>query len=97
MIIWLASYPKSGNTWVRLFLDSLFNSENNKIDINNIQITQFPLRVNFENLKINVDDIQKFVSNCILCQEQINLDNSIKFFKTHNALWKSGNHSFTNL
>ena len=26
MIIWLASYPKSGNTWIRLFLDSLFSS-----------------------------------------------------------------------
>ena len=23
MIIWLASYPKSGNTWDRLFLNSL--------------------------------------------------------------------------
>ncbi len=25
MIIWLASYPKSGNTWVRFFLKSYFN------------------------------------------------------------------------
>ena len=29
MIIWLASYPKSGNTWVRSFLNSLiFNKDN---------------------------------------------------------------------
>ena len=27
MIVWLASYPKSGNTWVRLFLNSLINDE----------------------------------------------------------------------
>ena len=30
MIIWLASYPKSGNTWVRSFLNSkLKNTKNN--------------------------------------------------------------------
>ncbi len=32
-IVWLASYPKSGNTWVRLFLDAYFLGE---IDINDI-------------------------------------------------------------
>lgn len=30
-IIWLASYPKSGNTWFRSFLTALFNTE---VDIN---------------------------------------------------------------
>ena len=29
MIFWLASYPKSGNTWVRTFLSTLIYSENN--------------------------------------------------------------------
>ena len=61
MIVWLASYPKSGNTWVRLFLNSLFNSKDNKVDINNIQIRQFPLRDDFDDLKIKVDNIQEFV------------------------------------
>lgn len=32
-IVWLASYPKSGNTWVRCFLDAYFLGE---IDINQI-------------------------------------------------------------
>ena len=82
MIIWLASYPKSGNTWVRLFLDSLLNTRVNKIDLNNIKITQFPLRKNFDGLNINIDNIEEFVSNCILAQEKINLDNSVKIFKT---------------
>ena len=27
MIIWIASYPKSGNTWVRSFLSSYIYSE----------------------------------------------------------------------
>jgi len=32
-IVWLASYPKSGNTWVRCFLDAYLTGE---VDINNI-------------------------------------------------------------
>jgi len=32
-IVWLASYPKSGNTWVRCFLDAYFLGE---VDINEI-------------------------------------------------------------
>jgi len=49
MIIWLASYPKSGNTWVRLFLNSLIYAPDDKLNINNIKIDQFPLRKHFQN------------------------------------------------
>ena len=38
-IIWLASYPKSGNTWFRIFLSSLLGDEKEPIDINNITST----------------------------------------------------------
>ena len=44
MIVWLASYPKSGNTWVRLFLNCLLYSKNCSVDINKVYIRQFPLR-----------------------------------------------------
>jgi hypothetical protein len=30
MIIWLASYPKSGNTWVRSLLSAYYYSKNGK-------------------------------------------------------------------
>ena len=33
-IYWLASYPKSGNTWVRAFIANLLNEEPDAIDIN---------------------------------------------------------------
>ncbi|MEH6528067.1 MAG: sulfotransferase domain-containing protein [Sneathiella sp.] len=33
-IIWLASYPKSGNTWTRTFLLNLFQNPDKPIDIN---------------------------------------------------------------
>ncbi len=37
-IVWLASYPKSGNTWARAFLHNLiFNSEES-YDINKINL-----------------------------------------------------------
>lgn len=35
-LIWLASYPKSGNTWMRSFLHNLFRNEPEPIDINTI-------------------------------------------------------------
>ncbi len=96
MIVWLASYPKSGNTWVRLFLEALLYSDNNEIDINNTRIRQFPLRQDFSDLQVNEDNIHEFIFNCITCQDKINLDNKIKIFKTHNAFWKAGNYAFTN-
>jgi hypothetical protein len=35
-LIWLASYPKSGNTWMRSFLHNLFRNSVEPIDINDI-------------------------------------------------------------
>ena len=33
-ILWLASYPKSGNTWLRIFLANLFSDSGKAYDIN---------------------------------------------------------------
>jgi hypothetical protein len=35
-IVWLASYPKSGNTWLRAFLHNLFRDPNQPYDINRL-------------------------------------------------------------
>jgi hypothetical protein len=35
-IVWLASYPKSGNTWMRAFLTALLNPDKQGLDINNM-------------------------------------------------------------
>ena len=32
MILWVASYPKSGNTWLRALLSSYYYSENGIFD-----------------------------------------------------------------
>ena len=95
MIIWLASYPKSGNTWVRLFLNSLVFTSDTSVNINDIKLGQFPARKYFNEITNNVDDVKEFIQNCNYAQSKLNLDNKIKFFKTHNGLWKLGQHRFT--
>ena len=96
MIIWLASYPKSGNTWIRLFLDSLFSSSK-EFNINQNYIAQFPLRKHFEGITKNINDQSEFAKNCVNAQSKLNFDKKIKILKTHNALWNfnNGKYSFT--
>ena len=98
MIIWLASYPKSGNTWIRIFLSTLlYSSDKPIVNINNNHIKQFPTKSDFDNLTDNVMDMDEFAKNCILAQQRINLDNRIKILKTHNAYWQNyeKNYFFT--
>ena len=97
MIIWLASYPKSGNAWIRLFLDSLFLTSD-QFSINQNYIQQFPLRKHFDGITKNINDQGEFAKKCKISQSKINLDKKIKIFKTHNALWNfnNGEYSFTN-
>jgi len=95
MIIWLASYPKSGNTWVRLFLNSLIFTKDTNVNINDIKIEQFPSRKYFNGITNNIDDMEEFMQYCNIAQSKLNLDSKIKFFKTHNAFWRTGIYSFT--
>lgn len=38
-LVWLASYPKSGNTWVRLFLTAYSHPEQDDLDLNDIDVS----------------------------------------------------------
>src|SRR6056297_2681752 len=38
-IVWLASYPKSGNTWFRVFLSNLFSESPEPASINDLHHT----------------------------------------------------------
>ena len=97
MIIWLASYPKSGNTWVRSFISSLIFTNNGEVDFNSMQkLSQYPMRSHFTGLLENLEDLDSLSKNWILSQKLINLDNKIKFFKTHHVMCNFGNDSFTN-
>ena len=97
MIIWLASYPKSGNTWLRSLLASYYFSKDGDFNFNLLQkIDQFPSYNHFKDYnKIfsNPTDTTEF---WLEEQKRINSDNKIKLFKTHNALCKINGNSFTN-
>ena len=95
MIIWLASYPKSGNTWVRIFLNSLLYTSSNESNINNLSIGQFPNKKHFKHITKNMDDINEFSKHCINAQSIINLSNDTIFLKTHHAYWRNGDYKFT--
>jgi|TARA_B110000503_G_scaffold26899_1_gene42600 hypothetical protein len=97
MIIWLASYPKSGNTWVRYFLTSLIYSNQGKNGLEKLGfIMQYPKRDQFEKLVTNFDDFNQIRKNWINSQNLINSDKKIKIFKTHHVLCGLGEENFTN-
>ena len=97
MIFWLASYPKSGNTWVRSIISSLLISDDGVFNFKQLkQIKQFPEKKYFKNIIKNFNDFDEIKQNWILAQEKINLDNKIKLFKTHHGKYTVGNHNFTN-
>jgi len=96
MIIWLASYPKSGNTWVRYFLASLIYSNQGKSGLDKLgYIMQYPKRDQFEKLVSNFDDFNQIKQNWINSQIKINSDNKVKIFKTHHILCSLGDDNFT--
>jgi hypothetical protein len=49
-IVWLASYPKSGNTWLRVFLSNLVSGDANPVHINRILGKAAGDRAVFDNL-----------------------------------------------
>ena len=96
MIIWLASYPKSGNTWVRHFLASLIYSNQGKVGLEKLGfIMQYPKRDQFEKLVTSFDDFNQIKKNWINSQNLINSDNKLSIFKTHHALCSLGKDNFT--
>ena len=97
MIIWLASYPKSGNTWVRAMLSSLLYTDDGYFNVKNLyKIDNYPNRQYFKNFVNDFRNIHEIKKYWILSQDKMNLDNRVKFFKTHNALCKLDNYSFSN-
>lgn len=97
MIIWLASYPKSGNTWIRSLLAAYLFSKNGKFNFELLKnIGQFPSSNYFEHYNEPFLDPTDTAKYWIKEQEKINSDNKVRFFKTHNALCNFNGNSFTN-
>ncbi len=73
MIIWLTSYPKSGNTWVRFFILSLLFGNKTEINLNHLKnIEQFPSKSQFVGLELDLKNLREVAKNWITVQKKIN-------------------------
>ncbi len=97
MIIWLASYPKSGNTWLRALLSSYYYSESGNFETNLLgKIDQFPRKKFFKGYDYKLNTVGSTSNYWINSQDRINSDKKLKFFKTHNSLCLFNDNNFTN-
>ena len=99
-IFWIASYPKSGNTWIRSIIASLFFTDEGKFNFSHLKyIPYFDKKKNYEFIKeINLEDYNNL--NQIIniskywyeAQKLIKIQNgNFGFFKTHYANVTIGN------
>ena len=98
MIIWITSYPKSGNTWVRAFLCAYLHSSDGKFNFSLLdKIKEFPehnILNKFMNSN-NFHNLKEVSKHWIKVQESINLNNKHIFFKTHSSLCNINGNMFT--
>ena len=102
-IIWVASYPKSGNTWLRYFLGNyFFNNNNNNFEPEIIKnIKKFHIDKEIINPILHKQDFIKNPYNVskywIESQKKLEIKKgNVVFLKTHNALINIENNEFTN-
>jgi len=101
-IIWITSYPKSGNTWLRYFLGNYYFNKKDNFEpeiIKNIK----KFHINKELISSN-SHMKDFIKNpynvskyWIESQHKLEIKNgNVVFLKTHNALINIENNEFTN-
>jgi len=96
MIIWLASYPKSGNTWLRSLLASYYFSSEGNFSFNLLRnIDQFPSPKYFKDVIDGIEKPEDYSKFWIQKQIEINKDKKLRFFKTHSAMCKINEKPFT--
>ena len=99
MIFWIASYPKSGNTWLRLLIAN-YLWPNNTNPFKSLKfIDGFPKKKFFKGI-VNENIIKKngfeIFKHFIIAQDKINLNKEINILKTHNSAVSIQGQLFTN-
>ena len=93
MIIWLASYPKSGNTWVRSLLSAYYYTKNGNFNFELLKtINVYPQQKYFD---VKIDKPGEINSYWDASQEKIISEKKIKILKTHNSLLVLNGKDFT--
>ena len=102
-LLWIASYPKSGNTWMRAILTSLFYSDDGIFDFKLLpKIDQFEKLQYFDFVKdINIDDYKKLDELPTISRYWTEAQKRIEskkliFFKTHSCNYSHNNLNYTN-
>ena len=96
MIVWLASYPKSGNTFVRSLLSSYIFSKDGNFNFDLLKnIKQFPDNSLFKQLGIDINNEEEMFKNYINTQKIFNQKDSIRFLKTHSCFFNNKKFKFT--
>ncbi|MGD8781907.1 MAG: sulfotransferase domain-containing protein [Ignavibacteria bacterium] len=93
-IYWLASYPKSGNTWFRIFLANLLSDKDEPVDINNMGIRNtiasnrgmFDELIGYDSSDLTMDEIDSLRPDLYSLFAKI--DDNIKYLKIHDAYTK---------
>ena len=98
MFVWIASYPKSGNTLVRSLLASYYFSSDGIFNFGQLNnILQFPYKELFKKIGVNTKNEREVIKNYLRAQQSINNRKSIQFLKTHSYLFNIENNPFTDL
>ncbi|AAZ21134.1 sulfotransferase domain-containing protein [Candidatus Pelagibacter communis] len=93
MIIWIASYPKSGNTYLRSFLASYYYSEDGNFNFDQLlKIHQFP---NIKFSKFDPKTNEEASKNWMFNQNTFFSKNKLNLVKTHNCLYPYEGNNFT--
>ena len=100
-IVWIASYPKSGNTWIRSILSSLFYTDEGNFDFNILKkINTFDRPFYFNEVikdnKVLAYDLTTLAKFRIKAQTLFNKKKTLRFFKTHAANIKIDGFDYTN-
>ena len=103
-IFWVASYPRSGNTWMRAILSSLFFAEEGKFNFNLLNhIRHFENADKYDFVRtLSMHDFSKLNELPVIAkywleaQERINISEDFAFFKTHSGNVTLNKHKYTN-
>jgi hypothetical protein len=99
-LIWIASYPKSGNTWLRILLDSALNKNGAVVDINEISFAesgflgrqQFDEFLEFDSSYLNIEETRTFKKKYFENLSAVSERDT--FIKTHDANIALSDHSY---
>ena len=89
-IVWLASYPKSGNTWLRIFLDNYQRDNAQPVDINALEVgmaasdrSLFDCALGVESSDMTEEEIEYYRPEA--CRYLANRSTQTLYLKTHDA------------